>query len=145
MKKKTAPSVTYLLSDVKDEALREKLEHQFLTFEGLKRINVEAQRAALRAQANAMKTVAEVQLAQLDFLIQASEAFDLISTEPIWMIRRRGSDGEVLLECLLTERDMQKMAHAQTKQMKDNISEITGGADDDEGEGDDDDTLFSDK
>lgn len=144
MKKKAAPSVTYLLSDVKDEALREKLERKFIEFETLKRLNVEAQRAALRAQANAMKTAAEVQLSQLDFLIQASEAFDLISTEPIWMIRRRGSDGEVVLECLLTEKDMQKMARAQTKQMKDQMSEIAGH-DDEEDEEDDDNTLFTDK
>lgn len=144
MKKKVAPSVTYLLSDVKDEALKEKLETKFIEFETLKRLNVEAQRGALRSQANAMKTAAEVQLSQLDFLIQASEAFDLISTEPIWMIRRRGSDGEVVLECLLTEKDMQKMARAQTKQMKEQISEITGH-DDDEDEEDDDNTLFTDK
>lgn len=141
--KHKAPNITYLLSDVKDEALREKLEKRFIEFETLKRFNVEAQRSALRAQSNYMKAAAEVQIAQLDFLIEASEAFELISTEPIWMIRRRGADGEVVLECLLTERDMQRMAHAQTKQMKDQIKEITGTEGDEEDE--DDDGMFTKK
>jgi hypothetical protein len=138
--KKTNQSVNFLLSDVKDEELRERLEHKFIEFETLKRMNVETQRSALRAIANAAKTVAEVQLAQLDFLIQASEAFDLITTEPIWQIRRRG-DGEVVLECLVTEKDMQKMQRAQTKQMKDQIQEINGH-DDEDGDGEDDNTMF---
>ena len=141
MKKSHPPSQIFLLSDVKDEELREKLEHQFISYETLKKLNVEAQRVALRGQANALKTGAEVQLAQLDFLIQASDAFDLISTEPIWMIRRR-ADGEVVLECLVTEKDMQRMAKAQTKQMKDQIKEITGDDDEDD---DDDNKLFTDK
>jgi hypothetical protein len=134
---KKSANVTHLLSEVKDDALREKLERRFIDFETLKRMNVEAQRSALRAQANAMKTAAEVQLAQLDFLIEAAEAFELISTEPVWMIRRRGADGEVVLECLLTERDMQRMAHAQSKQMKDQIKEITGTEDDEQDDNDD--------
>jgi len=136
MKRHSQPSVVYLLSDVKDPELKEQLEHQFIQFEGLKKMYVEAQRNAFRAQANATKTLAEVQLSQLDFLIAASGAFDLISTEPVWMIRRRG-DGEIAMECLLTERDIQRIARAETKKMKERTLE-DGGQDDDEPEDDGD-------
>jgi hypothetical protein len=131
------PSVVYLLSDVEDPELKEKLEHQFIQYEGLKKMYVEAQRNAFRAQANATKTLAEVQLSQLDFLIAASGAFDLISTEPVWMIRRRG-DGQIIMECLLTERDIQRMARAETKKMKERTMEITDGDSEDDPESDED-------
>ena len=140
--KKQGPSVVYQLSDIEDEELKGRLEMKFIEFETLKKLSVESQRAALRAQAHTMKTTAELQLTQLDFLIEASEAFDLISTEPIWMIRRR-RDGQVVLECLLTEKDMQHMAQAQTKQMKDQISEITGSVPGEEDE--DDNGMFKKK
>jgi hypothetical protein len=125
MKKQSGPSVSYTLSQVRDEELRSRLEHRFIEFEALKAGNVTAQRTALRAQSNAIRSAAEVQISQLDFLMEAGEAFDLIATEPLWMVRRRG-DGEVVLECLLTEKDMHNMARAQSKQMKDQIAEITG-------------------
>ncbi len=134
--KKHPITETYLLSDIGDEELRSKLEHKYIEFETLKSLSVETQRMALRSQANAMKTAAEVQLAQLDFLIQASEAFPRINMEPMWMLRRRG-DGEVVLECLVTERDMQRMAKAQTKQMKDQLEEISGHDNDEDDEEDD--------
>jgi hypothetical protein len=121
----------YLLSDVQDPELKERLEHQFIQYEGLKKMYVEAQRNAFRAQANATKTLAEVQLSQLDFLIAASAAFDLISTEPIWMLRRRG-DGQIAMECLLTERDIQRIARAETKKMKERIQEAGQDDDDDD-------------
>ena len=137
--KKHPITETYLLSDIGDEELRSKLEHKYIEFETLKSLSVETQRMALRSQANAMKTAAEVQLAQLDFLIQASEAFPRINMEPVWMLRRR-NDGEVVLECLVTEKDMQRMAKAQTKQMKDQLEEITGR--DEEEDDDEDDGIF---
>ncbi len=136
MKPHKGPSVTFNLSTVADEDLKSKLEMKYIEFETLKRMNVTATRDAMRAQANAIKAGAEVSLAQMDFLIQAAEAFDLINTEPIWMTRR-SNNGDVILECLLTEKDMQRMAKAQSKQMKDQISEITGAEEEEEDPGDD--------
>jgi hypothetical protein len=88
-------------------------------------MQVEALRLAARSSANAAKLQAEVQLAQLDFLITAGEVFDLVNIEPVWLTRRDRS-GQILLECVMTERDMQNMMRAQAKQIKQQTSEVNG-------------------
>jgi Glu-tRNA(Gln) amidotransferase subunit E-like FAD-binding protein len=133
-------TIQFFLSDVKDEELRDALEHKFLSFEGLKRQNIEAQRSALRAQSDAARVIAELQISQLDLLTKAGDAFDLITTEPMWIVRRRG-DGQVVFECLVTEKDIHQMARAQSKQMKDQIAEISGHDNDDEDD-DEDNSMF---
>lgn len=118
--KKHHPSVQYRLSDIDDPALKEKLEQQFLTVEIQKTLQVEALRNAERAAAMAMKAMAEVKLAEVDFLIASGEAFDMVKTEPNWMIRR-SKEGSVVLECLLTRNDMENIARVQTKKLRDEV------------------------
>jgi hypothetical protein len=126
-------SVSYKLSDVNDEDLRRRLEYKYLEFEVLRKSQVESYRAAQRAAAMASKAMAEVQLAELDFVIDAGEAFELITTEPNWITRRSGN-GEVVLECLLTQSDIQNIARTQTKQIRE---QVKPDADDGDNDGND--------
>lgn len=139
MSNKAAPSIKYKLSDVQDEDLRSKLEHGYIAYENLKRIQVETLRKAQRATAEANRAMADVQLAEMDFLIDASDAFDLISTEPNW-ITRRNSEGQVILECLLTQKDIQDIQRTQMKHVKDHVKPII-----DEEDGEDASGLFRDE
>ncbi|MGD0904925.1 MAG: hypothetical protein ABR924_18535 [Terracidiphilus sp.] len=126
---KIHPSIRFKLSEVEDEDLRSKLEMKYVELEVHKRTQVQSIRAAMRAQALAAKALAETQLAELDFIIDASEAFDLITTEPNW-ITRRSKEGAVILECLLTQNEMQDIARAQVKHVKEQVQEQTPNDDD---------------
>jgi isoleucyl-tRNA synthetase len=117
MKKHVHPSVQYKLSDIDDSELKERLEQQFLAVEAQKTLQVEAMRSAERAAAMAMKAMAEVKLAEIDFLIAAGDAFDMVRTEPSWMIRRQ-REGGVVLECLLTQNDIENITRVQTKKLR---------------------------
>jgi hypothetical protein len=120
------------LSEVEDAELRQQLEHQYIALEVHKRAQVESLRAAQRAAVMATKAMAEVQLAELDFIIKAGDAggpFDLITTEPNW-ITRRSREGNVILECLITQNEMQDIARAQVKQVKEQVGQDSPNDDD---------------
>jgi hypothetical protein len=133
MKKKIIPaaSVQFKLSEVEDPALRERLEMQYMQLEVQKRTQVQAQRQSQRANAEAVKAMAEVMLSELDFVISAGEAFDLVQTEPNWMTRRT-KDGAVVLECLLTQNDIQNIQRTQVGHVREQIAEANGGSDGDD-------------
>lgn len=132
-KNRQNPSVQYRLDSIQDEDLRSRLEHKYLEFETLRKIQVESFRNAQRNAALATKAMAEMQLAEMDFIIDAGEAFDLISTEPNWITRRTG-DGHVVLECLLTQNDIQNIARVQTSQVRNQVENAIGDdADDTDG------------
>jgi hypothetical protein len=133
-------TVKFKLSDVDDEELRTKLEHKFLVYENLKREQVKAIREAQRAAARGTMALAEVQLSESELLIEASEAFDLISTEPAWIIRR-SPNGAVIFECMLTQTDIQNVQRGQIKQMKEQIKP-TVDDDDDEDDSASDEGMF---
>lgn len=123
-------SVIYSLSSIEDETLRSRLEHSYIMFEVLKKDQVEAIRQAQRAQARAQQALAAAALAELDFLIDASEAFELISSEPAW-ITRRDKNGKVLLECLITQGEIQSIQKSAIKQMRKQTAELQDNDDDD--------------
>ena len=119
------PKITtkqFRLSDIEDLELRERLEHKYIGFSTHKRDLVEKLRVAEAAAARASIAAANVSLAQTEFLIEAGDAFDLVATEPNWILRR-DHDGVVVLECLLTESDMQKVARHQVSKMKEQVNE----------------------
>lgn len=129
---KVQPSVKLRLAEVEDPELRQQLEHQYIALEVHKRAQVESLRSAQRAAVMATKAMAEVQLAELDFIIKAGEAggpFDLITTEPNW-ITRRSREGNVILECLITQNEMQDIARAQVKHVKEQVREDSPNDDD---------------
>ena len=133
MKKRIVPaaSVQFKLSEVEDPVLRERLEMQYMQLEVQKRTQVQTLRQAQRAGAEATKAMAEVILSELDFVISAGDAFDLVQTEPNWMTRRT-KDGAVVLECLLTQNDIQNIQRTQVGHVREQIAEATGGEDGDD-------------
>ena len=120
-----AASIQFKLGDVQDPALREKLEMKYMQFEVVRREQVVALRQAQKAMAEAQKNAAEVAISELDFIIEAGEAFDLIQTEPYW-VTRRNKEGQVLLECLLTQNDIQNITRKQVKNMREQTSTDDG-------------------
>jgi hypothetical protein len=116
----------HYLSEIEDPQLREKLENKYASLETYKKLQVEAIREAQRASARATMAQAQAQLEEIEFIIAAGEAFDLIATEPNWLTRRN-SRGQVLLECLLTQTDIQTIARAQAgeirKQVRQNLDD----------------------
>lgn len=121
--RKQHPSIQYRLSEINDEELRTRLEHKYIEVEVHKRTQVESLRAAQRAAAMATRAMADVQIAELDFVIEAGEAFDLVQTEPAWMVRRN-KEGAIVLECLLTQSDIQNIQRAQVNHVREQAKEL---------------------
>jgi hypothetical protein len=123
-----APRIAFSLKDIESEDLRDKLGMNYIMLEQLKRIRVQAIRSVELAAAEAAKASAEVSIAETKLLIDAGEAFDLITTEPAWQVRRNGQ-GDVIFECLLTETDVQNLQRAHSQQIRSQAANAVSGDD----------------
>lgn len=99
---------------------RQALESMFLTMTVHKTDAVAAERTAGIAAAKAKVKASEAQVAEFEFLNAASQYFDAVAGERMWVIYR-DSDGVVTLEGF-TERLIRNTIRAQQQLLGDQVS-----------------------
>lgn len=121
MRRKTRTTKFYLSKDITDDGLRTELEELFSTFENAKRTSVEEYRKAAEVISDLDIAKARTTKAMGQFLRRAGDAIPMVAVEPIWWIYRT-KDGEIIMECAVTEREMRNAQRAQKAGLQREVS-----------------------
>jgi len=107
-----------------DPELKSKIELAYIDYEGIRSQAVVAAREAIAARERASIAAAQATLKLLDFLKLAADIDSRVSTEAYWFPPYRNSNGEIILECPVTQRDqrtamrvVRAMLHEQAKEL----------------------------
>lgn len=124
----------YLSKDIEDAAVRTELEELFGTLETNKRVAVEEYRKAAEVLADLDIARAKTMKAMGQFLRKAGDYIPMVAVEPVWWAYRT-KEGEIVLECAVTERDIRNAQRAQKAGLAREVQSTDGeGLFEDEGE-----------
>ena len=112
MSKRIRTTKFVLSKDVTDEGVRARLEELFDKLETSKRVSVEEYRKVAEAMADFDIAKAQATKSMGQFLRLAGGVIPMVAVEPVWWAYRT-KDGEIILECALTERDLRNSQRAQ--------------------------------
>jgi hypothetical protein len=84
--------------------------------------NLEDQtRKSVRIQREAVSEEARRQFLAVQFLLQASQLSEMVSMENNWMLPRRNSEGEIVIDNPMTRRDVLAQVKAHHKQIANEV------------------------
>ena len=109
---------------VPSQEQRDTLESLFMTMEAAKTDAVAAERQAIIARAKATSKNASAQTAEAEFLIKASDNFNQVAGDRMW-ITYRDTDGTIVLEGF-TERLLRNNIRAQQAMLGEQVANSGG-------------------